>query len=70
VRHEGESSVRALKILGSLLGVIAIAFAVAYFAGAIEPTPEGRPGLRLAGELVREPVNDWAFSDADELVEL
>ncbi len=61
---------RALKILGCLFGAVAIAFAVAYFAGAIEPTPEGRPGLRLAGEHVREPVSDWGFSDADELVEL
>ncbi len=60
----------ALKLLGGSFGAIAIAFAAAYFAGAIEPTPEGRPGLRLAGERMHGPVTDWGFSDADELVEL
>ncbi len=58
------------KILGLGLGALAATFAAAYLSGAIEPTHEGRPGLRLAGEVVREPVSDWGFSDADELVEL
>ena len=52
-------------VVGALLGAGAL-----YRAGAFEPTPEGRPGLRLAGEVVREPVADFRFSDADSLVEL
>jgi F420H(2)-dependent quinone reductase len=61
---------RAQKALGGLLAAIAVVLTAAYLAGAIEPTPEGRPGMRLGGEVVREPVGDWGFSDADELVEL
>ena len=60
---------RGAMRIGLGLGVLALA-AAAYYAGWIEPTPEGRPGLRLAGELVREPVRDWDFSAADALVEL
>lgn len=61
-----------MRGLGKLavLGALGLALAIAYFAGAVAPTPEGRPGLRLAGEVVPEPVSDWGFSDADELVEL
>jgi len=61
---------RSAKIVGGALALLLAAFFAAYFAGAIEPTPEGRPGMRLAGELVREPVASWDFSAADELVEL
>jgi hypothetical protein len=61
---------RSAKLLGLGFGAIALAFAAAYFSGAIEPTPEGRPGMKLSGQVVSEPVSDWGFSDADELVEL
>src|SRR5262245_38690606 len=27
-----------------------------------------RPGLWLSGELVREPVGDWSFTDAEQLI--
>lgn len=58
------------KALGVGLAALALAGVAIYFSGAIQPTPEGRPGLRLTGEVVREPVSDWGFSDADALVEL
>jgi F420H(2)-dependent quinone reductase len=61
---------RSAKILGLGLGAIALAFAAAYFSGAIEPTPEGRPGMKLSGQVVSGPVSDWGFSNADALVEL
>lgn len=61
---------RGAKAFGIGLGALVLACAVTYFAGAIQPTPEGRPGFRLTGELVREPVSDWTFSNADALVEL
>jgi hypothetical protein len=61
---------RAARILGGAFGALVGVLAAAYLAGAIQPTAEGRPGMKLAGELVREPVSDWGFSDADELVEL
>ena len=61
---------RATRVLGGVLAAIAVVFAAAYLAGAIQPTPEGRPGMKLGGEVVREPVSDWGFSDADALVEL
>lgn len=61
---------RAGRIVGVAGAVGIAAFAAAYFAGALEPTPDGRPGMRLAGEVVRTPVSSWDFSAADELVEL
>ncbi|HEU4429140.1 MAG TPA: nitroreductase/quinone reductase family protein [Myxococcota bacterium] len=61
---------RAAKIAGGVLAALVVAFFAAYFAGAIEPTHAGRPGMRLAGEVVREPISSWDFSAADELVEL
>jgi hypothetical protein len=61
---------RAWRALGVVLVVVALAFAATYFSGAIQPTPEGRPGLRLSGDVVLEQVADWGFADADELVEL
>ena len=61
---------RVGRILAGGLGALTSAFAVAYLAGAIAPTPEGRPGMKLAGAEVAEPVSDWSFSASDELVEL
>lgn len=60
-----------MRIPKLLVAAVAIAalVGVAHLAGALEPS-ERRPGLWLRGELVREPVSDWTFSDADELVEL
>jgi hypothetical protein len=61
---------RAAKIVGAVLAALLVVFFTVYFSGAIEPTHAGRPGMRLAGELVREPVTNWDFSALDELVEL
>ncbi len=60
---------RAGRVLIVILGVLGAALAAAHFAGTLEPS-DRRPGLGLRGEVVREAVSDWSFSDADELVEL
>ena len=60
---------RRVRVVGVTLVVMTAAVALAYFAGALEPS-ERRPGLLLRGETVSEAVSDWRFSDADELVEL
>ncbi len=41
----------------------AILALVAAFLAACAPQ-DRRPGLWLAGEVVREPVTDWSFTDA------
>lgn len=51
-----------LKIAGiALILVLLVALASLRIFG-FEPR-DGRPGLWLAGELVTEPVTDWAFTD-------
>jgi hypothetical protein len=64
------SRARVVALVVASVGLACGVFAALYRAGAIEPTPEGRPGLKLAGDVVREPVTDWGFADADDLVEL
>lgn len=61
---------RAASRIGIGLAAVAAGFGAAYFAGAIEPSAAGRPGLLLRGEVVAEPVSDWSFSADDPLVEL
>lgn len=60
---------RAAKSLGGVAAALIAGIAAAHLAGALEPS-DRRPGLWLRGEVAREPVSDWSFSDADELVEL
>lgn len=38
-------------------------------AGCLDPA-DRRPGLRLQGEVVEEPVSDWSFSDAHPEIHL
>jgi hypothetical protein len=40
---------------------------LAVLNGCIEPE-DFRPGLRLSGDVVTEPVDDWSFSDAHSLI--
>jgi len=50
---EGPTHLRALLVLW-----------LAWAAGGCMDPVDRRPGLRLAGELVERPVEDWSFSDA------
>lgn len=56
------------RILAGVLALV-VAFAAACLAGAIEPMPEGRPGMKLGGDEAAAPVGDRSFSASDELVE-
>lgn len=52
--------------------IIPIAFAVlliALAAGCINPK-DRRPGLRLSGEVVSEPISDWSFANEYPLIHL
>ena len=35
---------------------------IAFASGCLDPV-DRRPGLRLSGTVVNEPINDWSFSD-------
>ena len=43
-----------------LVGLAALL--VGFASGCVEPE-DRRPGLRLSGEVVTEPINDWSFAD-------
>lgn len=43
--------------------LVGISICVLVALGCIDPK-DRRPGLRLSGEVVEEPMDDWSFSDA------
>jgi hypothetical protein len=43
---------------------IGAAVLLVVFATSCMDPKDRRPGLRLSGEVVNEPINDWSFSDA------
>jgi len=46
-----------------------LAVAAIFLACSLEPSGE-RPGLALSGEVVREPVSDWSFTDEIEEIQI
>lgn len=46
-----------------MIGRVALVLSVAWAAGGCMDPVDRRPGLRLTGEVVEGPVEDWSFSD-------
>jgi hypothetical protein len=59
-----------MRLIAIVLGVALGAFGAVYQIGLLAPTPEGRPGMKLAGDEASDPVSDWSFSSSDDLVEI